>query len=139
MTSVRTQVLKNAKRRVSRKSKRKVHRPNKGQEKRVVNYFRHLGKSEVKTPLGRIDLLTDKFLLEFKVYGNAKEALGQVLTYSHYHPRKYKMVVLFGRGLATWKGYNEFVKVAAEYDVHVYKLSASCHYRALLTLLENAE
>ena len=84
-------MLKTAKRRVKRKTKKKGHRPNKGQERRVVNYFRHLGESEVETPLGRIDLLTDNFIIEFKVYTNAKDALGQVLAYNYYKPRKYKL------------------------------------------------
>lgn len=129
-------MLKNAKRRLKNKSKKKGRRPNKGQEKRVVDYFRHLGKSEVETPLGRIDLLTDKCIIEFKKYDGAKSALGQVLTYNHFVPREYKIVVLFGRGLSTWKGYDQFVKVAATFDVHVFKLSASCHYKPLLELLK---
>jgi len=128
-------MAKNAKRRVKNKSKKKGKKPNKGQEKRCVDNFRHLGLSEVETPLGYIDLLTKDYLVEFKLYTGAKGALGQVLAYSHFIKRKHKMIVLFGKGLATWKAYPVFERVCAEYDVQVYKLSASSHYSPLKKIL----
>lgn len=127
--------MKNAKRRTKYKSKKKAKKPNKGQEKRCVDNFRHLGKSEVETPLGYIDLLTDEYIIEFKHYTGAKAALGQVLAYSEFVKRKKKMVVLFGKGLGSWKAYKTFERVCAKFDVEVYKLSASCHYAPLKTLL----
>ena len=40
--------MKNARRRTKYKSKKKAKKPNKGQEKRCVDNFRHLGKSEYR-------------------------------------------------------------------------------------------
>jgi len=137
MDSVRTHMLKNAKRRVANKPKKKGKKPNKGQEKRCVDNFRHLGLSEVETPLGYIDLLTNKYLVEFKHYTGAKAALGQVLAYSHFIKRKRKMVVLFGKGLSTWKAFPAFERVCAVYDVEVYKLCGSAHYGPLRTKLDD--
>ena len=134
LTPLRKQSLKNAKKRATRKKKAK--RPNKGQEKNCVDNFRHLGVSEVSTPLGNIDLLTDEWLVEFKVYTSAKGALGQVLCYNEFiNPRRKLMVVLFGKGLSSWKGYSAFERVCALYDVTVFKLSHSSKYKDLKKLL----
>lgn len=128
--SVRKQILKNADVRSKRKKKKKS--PNKGQEKNCVDNFRHLGQSEVETPLGYIDLLTKEYLIEFKVYTGAKAALGQILCYSHFiRPKRKLMIVLFGRGLSSWKAYDTFERVCAIFDVEVYKLSHSNKYAAL--------
>lgn len=128
----RKQILSNAKRRVTNKKKKKTKRPNKGQEKRCVDNFRHLGVSEVETPLGYIDLVTNEYVIEFKVYTGAKAALGQILCYSHYvRPKRKLMVVLFGKGITSWKGYKEFERVCALYDVEVFKLSHSTKYKDL--------
>jgi len=135
MDSLRIRMLKNAKRRVKNKVNSKCKKPNKGQEKRCVDNFRHLGESEVETPLGYIDLLTDKYIVEFKHYSGAKGALGQVLAYSHFVKRKNKMIVLFGKGLSTWKAYPIFERVCASYNVQVYKLSASVYYQPLKKIL----
>ena len=132
MDSIRTRSLKNAKR---RKPKKRKKRPNRGRESRVVSHFEHLGETEVPTPLGYIDLLTKDFLVEFKYYSDAKAALGQVLCYSHFKPRKRKLIVLFGKGLATWKAYEPFVRVCALYDVEVFKLSNNMLYSQLKKLL----
>lgn len=131
MDTPRTRLLKNAKRRSKNKANKKGKKPNKGQEKRCVDNFRHLGLSEVETPLGYIDLLTDNYLVEFKHYSGAKNALGQVLSYSHFIKRKNKLIVLFGKGVSTWKAYNVFERVCAIYDVEVYRLSSSCKYAPL--------
>lgn len=138
MDSIRSAELKNAKRRNTYKNKRKKNshlvtkkHSNKGQEQRCVNNFKHLGKSEVETPLGYIDLLTTDYIVEFKIYKNAKDALGQILCYSNFHPRKKKLVVLFGKGLATWKAFSIFERVCALYDVEVFKLSHSSRYKEL--------
>ena len=104
-----------------------------------MDNFRHLGHSEVKTPLGYIDLLTDEYIVEFKEYKSAKGALGQVLCYHHYHPRRKMMVVLFGKGLATWKGYAQFEKICALHNVEVFKLSNNYRYKDLRKLLGENE
>lgn len=128
--SLRKQALKNAS--VCSKRKKKKEIPNKGQEKGCVDNFRMLGQSEVPTPLGYIDLLTDDYLVEFKVYTGAKAALGQVLTYSHFiKPKRKLMIVLFGKGLSSWKAYDIFERVCTYFNVEVVKLSHSSKYTAL--------
>ena len=128
--SLRSQLATNTTKRVRRKKKKRS--PNKGQEKRCVDNFRHLGVSEVDTPLGYIDLLTKEYLVEFKVYTGAKAALGQVLCYSNFiRPKRKLMIVLFGKGISSWKGYTAFERVCALYDVEVVKLSHSTKYAAL--------
>jgi len=129
-TSPRQQLLANAL--IKAKKPRKIKTPNKGQEKQCVDNFRHLGKSEVKTPLGYIDLVTQKYIVEFKIYTNAKEALGQILCYSYFfNPPKKLLIVLFGKGLSTWKGYDVFEKICCLYDVEVFKLSHNLKYTEL--------
>ncbi len=130
-TSPRKQILSNAKRRSSNKSKKKNRAPNKGQEKRCVDNFRHLGESEVETPLGYIDLLTKDIIVEFKIYTRAKDALGQVLCYNNFVKRPRMLIVLFGKGLATWNGYTVFERVCAKYNVEVFKLSNNYRYTDL--------
>jgi len=51
---------------------------------------------EVKTPAGKIDILTDLEVIEVKHYKNWKHALGQVLAYSTYYPEHTKVIYLFG-------------------------------------------
>lgn len=132
LKSVRLQELANAASRIKRKPKKKKKAPNKGQEKRCVDNFRHLGQSEVETPLGYIDLLTKDYIIEFKIYTRAKDALGQVLCYDHFiRGNKKKLIVLFGKGLSTWKGYAAFERVCAIYDVEVFKLSSNHVYKKL--------
>jgi len=54
------------------------------------------GKIEVKTPVGRIDLLTKHKLIEIKKYDDWKNALGQLIAYSTYYPDRQKYMYLFG-------------------------------------------
>jgi hypothetical protein len=123
----RKQILYNASKRAKRTKKNKT--PNKGQEKNCVDNFRHLGLSEIETPLGYIDLLTDEYLVEFKIYTGAKSALGQVLAYSHFiKPKRKLLIVLFGKGLSSWKAYDVFERVCATLEVEVFKLSHSSKY-----------
>lgn len=78
------------------------------------------GKIEVVTPLGNIDLLTDKgYLYEFKHYRGFKEALGQVLVYSRFVETKKKFILLFGcpknyKYLTQWQ---EMKKVCEDYGI----------------------
>ena len=53
------------------------------------------GTLEARTPVGRIDLLTNTELIEIKAAIHWKEAIGQLLTYSHYHPKHKKRLHLF--------------------------------------------
>lgn len=54
------------------------------------------GKTEISTPVGRIDVLTDTELIEVKNSKDWKSALGQVMAYSVYHPDKTKRIHLIG-------------------------------------------
>lgn len=61
-----------------------------------LNYQSRLGgKIEVTTPVGRVDLVTDDSLFEFKNWKGFKEALGQVLCYKRYIKVKNYCIVLF--------------------------------------------
>lgn len=55
------------------------------------------GATEVKTPLGRIDLLTDTELIEVKPFSSWKAAIGQVLVYGSFYPQHNKHIHLFDR------------------------------------------
>jgi hypothetical protein len=127
--SINKQLAKNARVRATRK--KKIKTPNKGQEKRCVDNFRDLGTSEVSTPLGFIDLVTDDYIIEFKIYTRAKDALGQILCYNHFISNKKLLIVLFGKGLATWKAYPIFEKLCSLYNVEVFKLSNVYKYKGL--------
>lgn len=130
INSIKKQLLNNASKSTKRVKKPKT--PNKGQEKRCVDNFRHLGISEVFTPLGYIDLMTSEYVLEFKIYTKAKDALGQILCYQHFTTPKRKMlIVLFGKGLSSWKAYPIFEKLCALYNVEVFKLSNVSAYSIL--------
>lgn len=54
------------------------------------------GATEVGTPAGRIDVLTDSEVIEVKAAQNWKNAIGQVLAYQTYYPEKTPRVHLFG-------------------------------------------
>ncbi len=59
------------------------------------------GLKEVPTPAGRIDLLTDKEIIEIKTVSDWKAAIGQVVAYSGFYPEHRKRIHLFGRNGAT--------------------------------------
>jgi hypothetical protein len=54
------------------------------------------GETEVKTPVGYIDLLTSTEIIEIKAYACWKHALGQVYAYSTYYPSLKRRLHLFG-------------------------------------------
>lgn len=54
------------------------------------------GETEVSTPVGRIDLLTDRHVIEIKKADDWKAALGQVQAYSQFYPHHTKKICLFG-------------------------------------------
>ncbi|NEZ59471.1 hypothetical protein [Adonisia turfae] len=57
------------------------------------------GKTEYANPAGRIDVLTDEFVIEVKVAHNWKHAIGQALVYSSYFPEKSPIVCLIGENV----------------------------------------
>ena len=130
--SVDKQILK-SKTKSKRRSQSKVkttRRLTSNSEHTVVKNFIECGNIEVETPLGRIDLETPNFIVEFKNYKNAKGALGQILIYSHFVNKK-KVIVLFGKGLGTWTKYSLFERLCIKYDVTVYKLCYTNQYKDL--------
>jgi len=54
------------------------------------------GETEIKTPVGRIDVLTETHVIEVKDVCNWKHALGQVLSYGVFYPDRKKQIYLFG-------------------------------------------
>ena len=52
-------------------------------------------RQEVKTPVGRIDILTPTDIYELKTYRQAKHAIGQLLSYSYFYPEHELNLVLF--------------------------------------------
>lgn len=58
----------------------------------------HHGRTEVWTPSGVIDVLTESEVIEVKYYRNWQRGMGQVLAYgSHYHPDRSKRLHLFAQ------------------------------------------
>lgn len=55
------------------------------------------GKCEVKTPVGYIDVLTDKYVYEVKIAKRWKEAVGQVLAYQAHYPNHKPRLYLYGK------------------------------------------
>lgn len=55
------------------------------------------GTTEVKTPIGYIDIMTKTEIIEVKRVRKWKWALGQILVYGLYHPSHGKRIHLFGR------------------------------------------
>lgn len=54
------------------------------------------GNIEVLTPVGRIDILTDKEVIEIKKVARWKSAIGQILVYGYYYPNHKKVIYLYG-------------------------------------------
>jgi hypothetical protein len=55
------------------------------------------GKTEVFTPVGKIDILTKSEVIEVKVAANWKSALGQVKSYGKFYPKHRLRIHLFGK------------------------------------------
>lgn len=52
---------------------------------------------EVNTPVGKIDILTEREIIEVKKASAWKSAVGQILVYGHYYPNHQKRIHLFGK------------------------------------------
>lgn len=77
----------------SKISKNKVIRTEEMIQKEFVENYG--GLREVLTPVGKIDVLTDKHIIEIKRAKAWKGAVGQLLMYSHYYPNHQKILYLF--------------------------------------------
>ncbi|MBJ7899456.1 MAG: hypothetical protein GC158_05970 [Cyanobacteria bacterium RI_101] len=54
------------------------------------------GKTEVQTPAGRIDIVTQTEIIELKSAPNWKAAIGQIKCYGEYYPNHRQRIHLFG-------------------------------------------
>ena len=109
-------------------NKHKGPRGNTKQEERNIQlaYQARLGgKTEYPTPIGRIDLLTDDSLYEFKYYKEFKSAIGQVLTYKRYVSVKYLYIVLFGcpKDFKYTGIYTEMLSTCEDYGIRLRIMS----------------
>ncbi|AAV51136.1 putative KilA-N domain-containing protein [Acanthamoeba castellanii mimivirus] len=89
---------------------------NNNKEKIIQHELRekYKGVIEIKTKSGYIDLLTDKYLVEIKDYRNWKSAIGQLLVYSVYYPKKIKCMYLFN---VESNDINEIKTICFKYDI----------------------
>ena len=66
----------------------------KGIQKRLCKELKN-AQTEVETPGGFIDILTDDEIIEIKTGKNWKDAIGQILVYSEFYPKHKKRIHLF--------------------------------------------
>lgn len=57
----------------------------------------HVCDREVRTPVGRIDILINEFLIGIKCIQSWKNAIGQLIAYSFYYPSKKLVLALTTR------------------------------------------
>lgn len=74
-------------------------KPRNSIEKQIRNRLKSQlgGLTEVATPSGRIDLLTETEVIEVKHLSEWKSAMGQVLAYSGFYSEHHKRIHLFGK------------------------------------------
>ena len=72
------------------------------------------GESEVETPAGFIDVLSDAEVIEVKYYKQWKHGLGQVLAYQSFYPRLAKRLHLFYIGDVDTSTYFKLAKSVCE-------------------------
>jgi hypothetical protein len=77
------------------------------------------GDTEVSCPCGRIDLLTDRYIIELKRASQWKHALGQLLSYSAYHLHQKRVIYLFGSSMELDKYLPIATNICHAYDVQV--------------------
>jgi hypothetical protein len=75
------------------------------------------GDKEVLTPVGKIDLLTSSELIEIKVMHRWKDALGQILAYSHFYPSHLRRIHLFGETHSRSK--NDIEEICGKHNITV--------------------
>jgi len=92
---------------------------NRSEEKEIQNLLhkRMGGEIEVKTSTGKIDLLTDKYLIEIKNYNDWKCAIGQLIAYSYEYKNRQKIMYLFG--VPQDNILDKISAICAEYNIKV--------------------
>jgi len=85
-------------RRIEPEVKRVVNN-NQAERKIQTNLVKQMrgAKTEIVTPAGKIDILTDTEVIEIKEWKRWKEAIGQVLCYGKYYPNHKKRIHFFGK------------------------------------------
>ncbi len=73
------------------------------------------GKSK-KCLAGVVDIVTNNFIIEIKRWTSFKNAIGQILSYSIYHPNKNKCLYMFGKQ-PRFKELWEYKKICRAYDI----------------------
>lgn len=61
------------------------------------------GKTEIWTPAGYVDVATQTEIIELKKVKQWKDAIGQILVYSHYFPGCQKKICLIGQATTEFK------------------------------------
>ena len=84
-----------------------VHQPGPPRDARELRFCSELataigGKTEQWNEAGRVDVLTDSYVIEVKQARNWKHAIGQVLVYASYYPDKAPVVYLIGDDVANY-------------------------------------
>jgi hypothetical protein len=74
------------------------------------------GKTEVKTPIGFIDLLTNNEIIEIKNFKDWKHGVGQLKTYQYYYPEHKARLHLFN--VIDYK-IEEIVQICKHLDIYV--------------------
>lgn len=77
------------------------------------------GLTEITTPVGRIDLLTNTQVIEVKHASDWKAALGQVLTYSGFYPQHQRRIHLFYNRGKPLKQIEDIQSICADLDIEV--------------------
>lgn len=90
------------------------------------------GRTEVHTPVGRIDVLTTNEVIEVKKISNWKSAMGQVMAYHHYYPTHSMRVHLYGYG--TTKMFMDATEVLQANGIRV-----TCRQDILLAMLNHKQ
>lgn len=75
------------------------------------------GQIEVKTPYGKIDLLTKNRIIEIKSFSNWKHAMGQILIYAKEYSNKDKYIYLFD--IPKNVSIENIKNIYKSYDVHL--------------------
>jgi hypothetical protein len=73
---------------------------------------------EVRTPVGRIDVLSEDYVIEVKEFSQWKAGFGQVFVYQQYHPDKKAVLYLYGD--INHQMLNQIVKCCAKGNVEVW-------------------
>lgn len=101
--------------------------------------------TEVRTPFGRIDILTPDEIIEVKTIERWREGLGQLKVYEDAYPDRYLHLHLFGKGIKN--SYDQFVfivKVTKSMGITIshaqnYKISWRLHSKLRRQKLDKTE